>query len=97
MPEAGRGPGGAWTGPRRGVAEALVRGWEPVPGLRSRPSGWICGRLSEGRIESPRHNMWGPHHPAAPTCMLNLAVVAGESGANPELSRNGVISVLLHT
>lgn len=48
-------------------------------------------------MKSTRHNMWGPQHLAAPTCMLDLAVVAGESGANPELSRNGVISVYLHT
>ncbi|CAM5417546.1 hypothetical protein SATRM34S_02377 [Streptomyces atroolivaceus] len=29
--------------------------------------------------------------------MLDLAVAAGESGANPELSRNGVIGVLFRT
>jgi hypothetical protein len=29
--------------------------------------------------------------------MLMLAVAAGESGANPELSRNGMIGALLRT
>ncbi|GHB23196.1 hypothetical protein GCM10010346_53590 [Streptomyces chryseus] len=44
-----------------------------------------------------RHNIWGVQLPTAPTCMLMLAVAAGESGVNPELSRNGVIGVLLRT
>ncbi|GFH37647.1 hypothetical protein SCWH03_38850 [Streptomyces pacificus] len=34
--------------------------------------------------------MWGVPQPTAPTCMLILAVDAGESGGKPELSRNGV-------
>ena len=34
--------------------------------------------------------MWGALPTAPPTCMLVLAVAAGESGANPELSRNGM-------
>ncbi|GAA3476560.1 hypothetical protein GCM10018966_010880 [Streptomyces yanii] len=39
--------------------------------------------------------MWGLPQRAAPTCMLVLAVAAGKSGANPELSRNGVFGALL--
>lgn len=38
--------------------------------------------------------MWGVPRSAPPTCMLVLAVAAGESGANPELSRNGVLRAL---
>ncbi|GHA82082.1 hypothetical protein GCM10010392_05430 [Streptomyces clavifer] len=69
----------------------------PAPERVRKPIADIPLRTFHPTPDEARHNMWGLSPGTAPTCMLVLAVAAGESGANPELSRNGVIGVLLCT
>ena len=91
---ARRGPGrhAAEVRPIRVPARMLVRGRAPV-----REGCGIAGTApllaeshSDTSVAAPTDTTCGGAARPSPRCMLMLAVAAGESGANPELSRNGV-------
>lgn len=88
----------AWDRPFDAVGHAGRPPDLPPPRLRTHSGAGLVPParprtpdVPPGALTPPRHYMWGLLQSTAPTCMLDLAVAAGESGANPELSRNGVI------